>query len=148
MADLGGFLKSDGEIKDTINSIKMIFWIISMRLSIALVLVFFTPVLEEVYAPTQDNFGGEIIVEGDWSEVINQGYIPLRYLERDVILAWDYAKEEDVIRPIWKIDLTKDFENIRILLEPNLPFEVVNKLSSLVGGNLEWRGWITFDNYC
>ena len=49
-------------------------------------------------------------------------------------------KDEDVIRPILKVDLTKDFENIRILLEPNLPFEVVNKLSTLIGGHLEWRG--------
>ena len=140
MADLGGFLKSDGEINETINSIKMIFCSVSMRLSIALVLVFFAPVFDEIYAPTEDNFGGEIIVEGDWSEVVNQGYVPLRYLERDVILAWDYAKDEDVIRPILKVDLTKDFENIRILLEPNLPFEVVNKLSTLIGGHLEWRG--------
>ena len=57
-----------------------------------------------------------------------------------MILAWDYAKDEDVIRPILKVDLTKDFENIRILLEPNLPFEVVNKLSTHIGGHLEWRG--------
>ena len=46
-----------------------------MRLSIALVLVFFAPVFDEIYASTEGNFGGEIIVEGDWSEVVNQGYL-------------------------------------------------------------------------
>lgn len=53
----------------------MIFWNVTMRLSIALVLIFFTPVLDEIYTPLDDHFGGEIIVNGNWSEVINQGYI-------------------------------------------------------------------------
>ena len=118
----------------------MIFWNVTMRLSVALVLVFFTPVLDEIYTPLDDHFGGEIIVNGNWSEVINQGYIPLRYLERDVILAWDYSEDSDVIRPIWKGDSSKDFENIRVLLEPNLPFEVAKELSSFIGGFFEWRG--------
>ena len=45
-----------------------------MRLSIALVLVFFAPVFDEIYAPNEDNFGGEIIVEEIGQRLIKDMY--------------------------------------------------------------------------
>ena len=84
--------------------------------------------------------GGEVVFEGEWNEAIAKGLVPLRHLTRDTILVWDYySNGESDIAP-WKAPLkNSDFNQLRLILEPNLPDTVVEKIYNNVGGSLELR---------
>ncbi len=84
--------------------------------------------------------GGEMIFEGEWSESIAKGYVPLRHLSQETILVWDYSSNGEGNNAPWKSPLPgSSFNQLRLVLEPNLPDMVVRKIYNIVGGSLELR---------
>jgi subtilisin family serine protease len=84
--------------------------------------------------------GGEMVFEGKWDESIGKGYVPLRHLNQETILVWDYSSNGEGSNAPWKSPLPgSDFNQLRLVLEPNLPDMVVERIYNLVGGSLELR---------
>ena len=111
-----------------------------MRRGIFLVLILLLSTVSAIIPPNITQNGGEVVFEGEWSESIGKGYVPLRHLTKDTILVWDYSSENEVVLAPWKAPLYgSEFTQLRLVLEPNLPPVVVEGIYSIVGGSLEFR---------
>ena len=74
--------------------------------------------------------GGEVVFEGEWSESIAKGFVPLRHLSQETILVWDYSSNGEGGGAPWKSPLPgSSFNQLRLVLEPNLPDMVVQKFT-------------------
>ena len=93
-----------------------------------------------IIPPNITQKGGEVVFEGEWSESIGKGYVPLRHLTEDTILVWDYSSEVEGVSAHWKTPLDgSEFSQLRLVLEPNLPSVIVDRIYNIVGGSLELR---------
>ena len=107
---------------------------------IFLVLILLLSTVSAIIPPNITQKGGEVVFEGEWSESIGKGYVPLRHLTKDTILVWDYSSENKGGLAQWKAPLDgSEFSQLRLVLEPNLPIAVVEGIYSIVGGSLEFR---------
>jgi len=105
-----------------------------------LVLILVLSSVSAIIPSNPHHTGGELVFEGEWGESIAKGYIPLRHLSQELILVWDYSLNGKGNNAPWKSPLPgSDFSQLRLVLEPNLPEIVVDKIHSVVGGSLELR---------
>ena len=111
-----------------------------MRRMMFLVLILLLSAVSAIFPQSIAQTGSEVVFEGEWSESIGKGYVPLRHLTRDTILVWDYSSEYEGVLAPWKAPLDgSKFSQLRLVLEPNLPTVVVERIYNIVGGSLELR---------
>ena len=105
-----------------------------------LVLILILSSVSAIISPNIGPLGGELVFEGEWDESIAKGYVPLRHLNQETILVWDYYSDGEGDNAPWKSPLPgSNFNQLRLVLEPNLPDGVVERIYNLVGGSLELR---------